>query len=159
MKFMKEKASIIYRKAIVSDAKVLHKLIGELAEKNEMLPRPLNQIYERLRDFWVCEVDGRIRACCALHIMWGDLAEICSVAVLPDYQGKGIGKELVRLALEEARQMGLPKVFLLTYKPDFFEKLNFIRVDKNTLPQKVWTECVNCPKFPDCGEVAMIQNL
>jgi amino-acid N-acetyltransferase len=156
---MKDKTNILYRKAVITDAKVLHKLIGELAAKDEMLPRPMNQIYERLRDFWVCVVEDKIRACCALHIMWEDLAEIRSVAVSPEYQGKGIGKELVRLALEEARQLGLPRVFLLTYKPGFFEKLMFNRVDKNTLPQKVWTECVNCPKFPDCGEVAMIQNL
>lgn len=156
---MKDKTGIIYRKAVITDAKVLHKLIGELAVKDEMLPRSLNQIYERLRDFWVCVEEDKIRGCCALHIMWEDLAEICSAAVSPEYQGKGIGKELVRLALEEARQMGLPRVFLLTYKPDFFEKLKFKRVDKNTLPQKVWTECVNCPKFPDCGEVAMVQDL
>ncbi|MBN1902745.1 N-acetyltransferase [Candidatus Sumerlaeota bacterium] len=156
---MKDKAHIAYRKAFISDAKVIQKLIQEFAAKDEMLPRSLNQIYERLRDFWVCEVDHKVRACCALHITWEDLAEICSVAVSSECQGKGIGKELVRLALEEARQLKIPKAFLLTYKPEFFGKLGFTEVDKNTLPKKVWAECVNCPKFPDCGEIAMVQDL
>ena len=128
-------------------------------EKDEMLPRSLNQMYETVRDFWVCEIDKEVRGCCALHVMWEDLAEIRSVAIAEESKGQGIGKELVHLALEEARLMGLPRVFLLTYKPDYFKKFQFRVIDKSLLPHKVWTECINCPKFPDCGEVAMIQDL
>jgi amino-acid N-acetyltransferase len=156
---MQKKSKTIFRKAVIADIKPIQKMINDLAKRNEMLPRTLNQLYENLRDFWVCEADGGVRACCALHIMWEDLAEIRSVAVSENYQGQGIGKKMIHLCLKEARQIGLLRVFLLTYKPDFFKKFGFQIVDKNTLPHKVWTDCINCIKFPDCGEVAMILNL
>ncbi len=149
----------IYRKAVISDVNAMRELISYFAAKDEMLPRSLNQIYEALRDFWVCASDGGIEGCCALHIVWEDLAEVRSLAVSPEYQGKGIGKELVLRALDEARQLGLPRVFTLTYKPAFFKQFNFREIDKKLLPHKVWTECINCPKFPDCGEVALLLEL
>jgi len=156
---MQKKSKMTFRKAVIGDIKPIQKLINDLAKRNEMLPRTLNQLYENLRDFWVCEAGGEVRACCALHIMWEDLAEIRSVAVSQNFQGKGIGKKMVNLCLKEARQLEIPRVFLLTYKSDFFKKFGFQIVDKNTLPHKVWTDCINCIKFPDCGEVAMILNL
>ena len=156
---MEKKKEFTFRKAVIADVPVMHKLINSLAGNNEMLPRSLNQLYDTLRDFWVCEADGAVCGCCALHIMWKDLVEIRSVAISPNYQRRGIGKKLVHIAIDEARQLGLPQVFLLTYKPEYFKKFGFRIIDKHTLPQKVWTECVNCPKFPDCGETAMILDL
>lgn len=121
-----------------------------------MLARALSEIYENLRDFTVCEDDGVIIGCGALHIIWCDLAELKSLAVAPERTGTGIGKTIVEVCLDEARALGIPRVFALTYKPEFFEKCGFRRVSKDTLPQKIWSECVRCPKFPDCDEVAVM---
>lgn len=143
------------RKARIPDVVELQKLINNFADKNEMLPRSLNTIYENIRDFNVLEVGGKIMGCCALHVTWGDLAEVKSLAVDENSQGTGYGRILVESCLEEARQMGIPKVFALTYVPDFFAKLGFSGVDKGTLPHKIWSECINCHKFPDCGEEAV----
>jgi len=153
---MSEKKELIYRKARISDAKTIQKIINVHASNDEMLPRSLNQIYESLRDFNVCEVEGEVRGCCALHILWEDLAEIRSVAIASEYQGLGIGKTLVETAIGEAGDLGLPGVFLLTYKPDYFSRFGFRVIEKSALPHKVWKDCINCPKFPDCGEVAMM---
>ncbi|MDH7600590.1 MAG: N-acetyltransferase [Armatimonadota bacterium] len=147
------------RKARVSDVPAIQKLINTFAERNVMLPRSLSALYENVRDFFVLEDDDRITGCCALHITWEDLAEIKSLAVDESVQGSGYGRALVEACLEEARLMGVPRVFALTYIPGFFEKLGFTRIDKSKLPQKVWSECVNCPKFPNCGEEAVILDL
>lgn len=124
-----------------------------------MLPRALNAIYENIRDFFVLEDAGRIVGCCALHVTWGDLAEVKSLAVDESLHGRGYGKMLLNACLDEAREMGVPKLFALTYVPEFFERAGFSRVDKATLPHKIWSECINCPKFPDCGEEAVILEL
>lgn len=147
------------RKAKVPDALELQKLINSFADKNAMLPRALNAIYENIRDFFVMEESGKIVGCCALHVTWGDLAEIKSLAVDENLHGKGHGRQLLSACLDEAKDMGIPKLFALTYVPEFFEKAGFSRVDKGTLPHKIWSECINCPKFPDCGEEAVILEL
>jgi len=149
----------VIRKARVPDVPELQRLINSFAEKDAMLPRSLSAIYESVRDFFVIEQDGRVTGCCALHITWEDLAEIKSLAVDESAQGKGHGRQLVETCLAEAREMGVPKVFALTYIPGFFERLGFSRVDKGTLPHKIWTECINCPKFPNCGEEAVVLEL
>jgi amino-acid N-acetyltransferase len=146
-------------KAKITDVPGMHKLINHFAEKGEMLPRPLSEIYESLRDYFVVREDGSIIGCAALHINWSDLAEIRSVAVSEEYQKKHVGFKLVQACLKEAKELGLPTVFCLTYKPAFFEKLDFTRVDKMELPQKVWNECYRCPKFPTCDEVSMVHHL
>ena len=143
------------RKARMPDVLELQALVNSFAAKNEMLPRSLNTIYENIRDFFVIENKGCIVGCCALHVTWGDLAEIKSLAVDESMQGSGCGRLLVEACLSEAREMGIPKVFALTYVPDFFVKMGFIGVDKGTLPHKIWSECINCHKFPDCGEEAV----
>jgi len=145
----------VIRKAIVPDVPAMHKLINHYADKDEMLPRSLNAIYENIRDFFVVETNGRVVGCCALHVTWGDLAEVKSLAVEESAKGRGAGKKLVHSCLDEAREMGVPKVFALTYVPDFFVNLGFSRIDKSELPHKIWSECINCPKFPDCGEEAV----
>lgn len=152
-------------KARLSDVEEMHRLINYFADKGEMLPRPLSEIYENLRDYFVIrsgshgDPGSRVVGCAALHVMWSDLAEVKSVAVGEASQRSGIGRRLVDACLAEAREIGLPTVFCLTYKPAFFEKFGFIEVDKMELPRKVWTECYHCPKFPDCDEVAMVLQL
>ena len=124
-----------------------------------MIPRSLNEIYETLRDFVVCEDYGDICGVCALHIMWEDLAEIRSLAVDKKYQKKGIGKTLVKQCLKEAKALGLKRIFALTYQPAFFKKIGFLDIDKSSLPQKIWGDCLRCHKFPECDEQAVIINL
>jgi len=143
------------RRAKIADAEDIHKLVNLFAAKDAMLPRALSTIYENIRDFYVAEENGRVVGCCALHVTWGDLAEVKSLAVDENTQGKGRGRLLVEQCLADARELGLPRVFALTYIPGFFEKIGFALVDKATLPHKIWSECINCPKFPDCGEEAV----
>ena len=146
-------------KARIDDAPTIHRLINEFAQKDEMLPRALSEIYENLRDVFVVRQDHIVVACASLHIYWADMAEIRGVAVSEDKQGQGMGCELVIACLDEARSLGIPTVFCLTYKPAFFEKLGFRQVDKMSLPRKVWAECYSCPKFPNCDEVSLICDL
>lgn len=147
------------RKAKISDIKQVHKLINDFAKREEMIPRSLNELYENLRDFIVCEDNGNICSACALHIMWEDLAEIRSLAVKREYQKIGIGKKLVIQCLKEAKSLGIKKVFALTYQPEFFKKIGFADIDKSNLPQKIWGDCLRCPRFPECNEYAVIKNL
>jgi len=143
-------------RAKISDVAQMHQLINSFADKGEMLPRSLSEIYENVRDFFVIREGERVVACAALHVMWSDIAEIKSVAVAEGSQGQGIGVQLVQACLDEAKELGIPTVFCLTYKPAFFESLGFSQLDKMELPRKVWGECYRCPKFPDCDEVALI---
>ena len=144
------------RKARISDVPEMQRLINFFADRGELLPRSLNQLYEDIRDFIVLEEEGRILGTCALHVNWGDLAEVKALVVDESLQGRGMGRQLVGTCLQEAVELGISRVFCLTYKPEFFRKLGFRLVDKSELPQKVWSECINCVKFPDCGEVALI---
>ena len=146
-------------KARITDANQVHKLINYFAEKGEMLPRSLSEIYENIRDYFVIRQGEQAVACAALHVMWSDLAEIKSVAVVEDKQRQGIGSQLVEACIEEARELGMSTIFCLTYKPAFFERFGLSQIDKMELPQKVWTECYRCPKFPNCDEVALICHL
>lgn len=149
----------LIRRAHVTEVKAIRELIHREAAKNLMLPRPIHEIYQNLRDFFVYYVDGKVVGCCALHIVWEDLGEIRSLVVDEDYRGKDIGKELVLRAVKDARELCLPKVFALTYIPQFFEKLGFSMIDKAELPHQVWADCVRCPKFPDCGEIPLTLDL
>ena len=146
-------------KARISDAAQMHKLINYFADKGEMLARPLSEIYENIRDYFVVRDGERVVACAALHVNWSDIAEVKSVAVAEDSQRQGIGDQLIEACLREAKELGIPTVFCLTYKPAFFERFGFSQVDKMELPQKVWNECYRCPKFPNCDEVALIYHL
>jgi len=144
------------RKALISDIKTIHKLVNEFARKGEMLPRSLNELYENLRDFYVAEENSEIKGMCALHILWEDLAEIRSLAVKSEHQKKGIGSMLVKRSLQEAKRLGIKRVFVLTYLPEFFRRFGFKEIDKSKLPQKIWGDCIKCPKFPECDESALI---
>jgi amino-acid N-acetyltransferase len=147
------------RKAKISDLKEVHKLINNFAKREQMIPRSLNELYETLRDFVICDADGTVCGVCALHIMWEDLAEIRSLAVDEVHQKRGIGKNLVRECLKEARALGVKRIFALTYSPDFFKKMGFKDADKSSLPQKIWGDCLRCPRFPECDEHAVIISL
>ena len=147
------------RKAKISDLKQAQKLVNDYAKREQMIPRSLNELYETVRDFIVCEFNGNVCGVCALHIMWEDLAEIRSLAVDNKYQKKGIGRNLVKQCLKEAKALGIKKVFALTYQPEFFKKLGFADTDKASLPQKIWGDCVRCPRFPECDENAVIIHL
>ncbi|MEN8141106.1 MAG: N-acetyltransferase [Thermodesulfobacteriota bacterium] len=147
---------ISIRQAAIADVKVIHGLLDHFAGEGLLLGRSLSSLYDQLRDFLVAEVNGELVGACALHICWEDLAEIRSLAVAQDFQAAGVGRSLVESCLDEAARLGLTRVFTLTYRPDFFSKQGFVAIDKSELPHKVWSDCVNCPKFPDCNEEAMI---
>jgi amino-acid N-acetyltransferase len=147
------------RKAKLTDVKAIQALVNPYAESGQMLPRTLNEIYEHLRDFHVYEDSGALAGVCALHVSWDGLAELRSLAVRQDRVKRGIGAELVRECLKEAAALQVARVFVLTYQTDFFRKLGFTDVDKKELPHKIWTDCLNCVKFPDCDETALIIKL
>jgi amino-acid N-acetyltransferase len=153
------KADIKVEKARVSDANSMHRMISYFADKGEMLPRALSDIYEGIREYFVVKEGDQVVACVALHVTWVDLAEIRSLAVAEQEQNQRIGSLLIQACLKEAKELDIPKVFCLVRKPAFFEKHGFQLVDKTELPQKVWAECYRCPKFPNCDEVALIRYL
>ena len=143
-------------KAKIPDVPQIHKLINGFADKGQMLARPLSEIYESIRDFFVIREGGEVIACAALHVSWSDLAEIRSVAVAEDKQKKGLGAKLVAACLKEAEELGIKTVFCFTYRPEFFKSQEFVDIEKMELPRKVWTDCFRCPKFPNCDETALI---
>ncbi|MCM8768468.1 MAG: N-acetyltransferase [Candidatus Omnitrophica bacterium] len=147
------------RKAVLKDAPVIRKLVNNFARDGRMLALSYNQIYERLRDFWVVEVNGKVVGCAALKIVWKDLGEVRSLAINRRFQKKGYASLLMESVLGEAKLFGLKKIFALTYIPEFFEKLGFLRIPKAKLPHKIWFDCINCPKFPRCDEVAVLKSL
>jgi amino-acid N-acetyltransferase len=147
------------RNARIPDAREICRLINYYAEHDKMLFRPLAEVYENLQMFWVAEIDEAVVGCCALEIVWSDLAEIKSLAVDPDRRKQGVGAALVTAAIEEARRLGVPQVFALTLEPGFFGKLGFEVVTKESLPMKVWSDCARCPKQQDCDEVALVKSL
>jgi len=147
------------RKARIEDIKQIQNLINAFAKQDLMLPRSLNELYENIRDFWLAEENKKIVGCAALHISWDDLAEIKSLAVAKARQNRGVGEELVLTCLNEARQLGARKVFVLTYKPAYFKRFGFRKIKNSNLPHKIWAECINCCKFPNCQEIALLKNL
>ncbi len=146
-------------KARIGDPAEILALVNHYADQQLMLPCSLNEVYERLRDFFVWREGGRILGCAALHISWQGLGEVRSLAVRDEAKERGIGRALVESCIAEARQLGMGRLFVLTYLPEFFERFGFSPYPKENLPHKVWADCLNCPRFPDCDEVAMIKEL
>jgi len=134
-------------------------LINTYAKQELMLARSFGELYECIRNFYVDEENGELVGCCALQVIWEDLAEILSLAVKPEYTKRSIGSKLLSACIEEGRTLGMSKVFTLTYLPEFFEKNGFKQIDKATLPHKIWSGCIKCPKFPDCDEIALVKKL
>lgn len=153
---------LMIRAARMEDVKRIYALLNHYADKGLLLGRSLSSLYDQLRDFLVFvddeSADGPdvIVGACALHICWENLAEIRSLAVIDSHQRQGIGSRLVNQCLDEAKKFGITKVFTLTYQPDFFKSLHFAPIDKGELPHKVWSDCIQCPKFPDCNEEALV---
>ncbi|HQG49162.1 MAG TPA: N-acetyltransferase [Sedimentisphaerales bacterium] len=147
------------RNARIPDARSICSLINFYAEHDKMLFRSMAEIYENLQTFFVAEWDNRVIGCCALEVIWSDLAEIKSLAVASEERGKGVGKALVKAALDQARVLGVPRVFALTLEPGFFERLGFTVVKKEELPMKVWSDCARCPKQDECDETAVILDI
>lgn len=146
-------------KAELSEAPRMRKLVNYFAAQDLMLPRSLSEIYENIRDYFVVREGDEVVGCGALHICWGDLAEIKSVAVSEEWRHRGIGRALVKSCIEEAKAMDLPVVFCLTYEIAFFAQFGFQKTEPAELPRKIWGECLRCPKYPDCDETAMILKL
>jgi amino-acid N-acetyltransferase len=148
------------RNAQMKDVKPIYDLLHHFADEGLLLGRSLSSLYDQLRDFQVfieeSEAGDELVGVCALHICWENLAEIRSLAVKDTAQGKGVGRQLVEACLIEAESLGINEIFTLTYQPGFFVKYGFQTADKKELPHKVWSDCINCPKFPDCNEEAMI---
>ena len=147
------------RKAKLTDVKEIQRLTQPYSARGEILPRSLSELYDHLRDFFVYVRDRKVMGTCALHICWEDLAEIRTLAVEEEDQRKGVGAKLVKACLEESKELGVKKVFALTYRPEFFERQGFHKVDKSTLPHKIWSDCLKCVKFPDCDEIALVKEL
>jgi amino-acid N-acetyltransferase len=152
--------SIQIRKARMPDVRAMHHLLSRFADKREVLPRSISEIYENLQQFFVADDQGRIIGTCALYVTWDNLAEIKALVVDEKYQGKGLGTRLLEACLETARGLQIRRLFTLTIRSGFFEHFGFRHVDKESLPHKVWTECVRCIYFPDrCVEYAMVKDL
>ena len=147
------------RKAKISDAKAISALINCYAEHDKMLFRSLADIYENLQTFVVAEEDGAIIGCCALEVIWSDLAEIKSLAVSSARMGRGVGRQLVTGAILQAQELGIQRVFALTLEPKFFAKLGFAVAGMDTLPMKVWSDCARCPKQQECDETAVVMDV
>ena len=148
----------LIRKARVEEVREIQKMLAIHAERGDLLPRSLSELFDNLRDTFVYMDDNQseIIGTCSMHICWEDLAEIRSLVVRESYRRKGIGKKLVEECISEAITLGLRRIFVLTYKAEFFRRLGFREVDKATLPHKIWADCIKCVKFPDCDEIAMI---
>lgn len=159
---------MIIRKATIKDVPKINKLIRPYAGKGIMLFRPIYQIYGDIRDYFVAEMNKKIVGCCALHVLGKEykpgrkefaLAEMRALAVLENYQGKKIGTKLIKVCIKEAKDINIDKITALTVAEnvDFFSKFGFLEVKKSKLPQKIWQECINCPRFPaECNEVLLI---
>ena len=147
-----------YRQATFADVEEIYNLIAGYASQGIMLPKPHNVLYEAIREFVVAEEisEKKIVGTGALHLTWNELAEVRSMAVHEDYKRQGIGAEIVKKLLQEGREVGVKKFFTLTYTPEFFQSLGFTTTTKESLPHKIWKECIECPKFPNCDEIAMI---
>ncbi|MGE5597632.1 MAG: N-acetyltransferase [Hyphomicrobiales bacterium] len=150
---------ICVQPARLADVAAIHELVTFWADRGEMLHRSPGEIFEAIRDFRVARIDGELVGCGSLHILGADLAEVRSLAVRENVQAKGIGAAIVRDCVEDASQFGIERVFALTYKPGFFEKQGFRIANVMEFPQKVWGECVRCPFFTNCKEVAVVLDL
>ena len=147
------------RRAKTADVPAIQRLVNFYAQKGDLLPRTLQELYERVRDFHVFERQGQIAGVCSLFIYWADLAEIRSLAVEPEFEGRGIGRAVAEACIAEARDLLITRVFALTYKTAFFERLGFRVVNKIDLPEKIWKDCLKCSKYYHCDEVAVLLEL
>jgi amino-acid N-acetyltransferase len=159
--FFGEPMAGLIRKARIGDVREIQKMLANYAQRGELLPRSLSELFDNLRDIFVYVEDSepQIMGTCSMHICWEDLAEIRSLVVREPFRRQGIGRRLVEACVSEAVTLGLYRVFALTYQAQFFERLGFHQVDKATLPHKIWADCIKCVKFPECDETALVLEL
>ena len=150
---------IVIRTAIVGDVPVMAELINDFASQGQMLPRSHHNLYQCIRAFYVATSQGAVVGCGALQVIWSDLAEVRSLAVDKARQGRGAGQLILESLLNEARDLGLPRIFALTYQQPFFQRMGFQVVPRESLPHKIWADCLDCPKFTKCDETAMMVDL
>ena len=147
------------RKAVLADIEGIYNLVDYYAERGLILPRSRHSIFETLRDFTIAEQDGQIVGTCALTLAWDGLAEVRALTVAPQHLRSGVGLKIMASVIDEAKQLGISKLFVLTYHPEFFATAGFSEISKEELPHKVWRDCINCSKFPNCDETAMTRQL
>ena len=147
------------RRARIGDVPGIAAVMARYVEQDVLLPRPVSELFQCIREFHVAETGGEIVACAALRLLWSDLGEVRSLAVRPDAHGKGLGQMLVEQVVADARTLGLPRVIALTREVGFFERCGFVTEQREALPRKVWTDCVKCPRRHACDEVAVVLDL
>ena len=150
------------RKLLVNEVSEIKDLIDPFVKQGLMLPKSLYSLCTSVRDFWIMtdnSASQEIIGCCALQVSWMDLAEIRTLAVKKEHQGRGIGRQIVEACIREAVELHLKTLFTLTYVPEFFNKMGFHEIDKSTLPNKIWADCIHCQYFPDCRETALIYQI
>ncbi|UQZ89820.1 GNAT family N-acetyltransferase [Deltaproteobacteria bacterium Smac51] len=148
------------RKARVNDVQAIYDLLKHMAAQGLLLPRSLSNLYEAVQSFFVAEDDeGKVIGVAALQVAWETLAEVRSLAVLPESGSRGLGRRLTMAVEDEARKLGITRMFSLTYVPGFFEKMGYTIVPLESLPQKIWAVCFQCVHYPDCKETAMVKDL
>ncbi|MEZ4526784.1 MAG: N-acetyltransferase [Desulfobacterales bacterium] len=155
------KNGFIVRKAAIEDIRQIHRLLHTYSHQGDLIPRPLSDLYDRVRDFSVAaDTDTKqVVGCCALQFCWEDLAEIRSLVVETEYRRQKVASGLVTSCIEEAAEYGMAKLFCLTFKPDFFSKFGFVPIERSDLPLKIWADCMLCVKFPDCQAIAMMKEM
>ncbi len=149
----------LVRAATVDDVIAIDHLLQTQIDKGKLLPRTLPELYERVRDFFVVDLDGQVAGCAALQLFTSELGEVRSLAVAAEHEGHGFGRALVERLIDESRAIGLTKLMALTYVPLFFHRLGFETVDRDSLPEKVWGVCVYCPNYHNCNEIAVLKRL
>ncbi|MGE0086836.1 MAG: N-acetyltransferase [Desulfococcaceae bacterium] len=155
------KQEFIVRKAAIEDIRHIHRLLHTYSHQGDLIPRPLSDLYDHVRDFSVSAdtVTKQVVGCCALQFCWEDLAEIRSLVVENAYRRMGVASGLVESCIREAGSYGMTKLFCLTFKPDFFSRFGFGRIQRSDLPLKIWSDCMLCVKFPDCQAIAMMKEM
>ncbi|OIP53671.1 MAG: GNAT family N-acetyltransferase [Helicobacteraceae bacterium CG2_30_36_10] len=152
--------NIEFIKAKLCDIVNMQALIAPEIESGIILPRTDDEVATNIRSYTLALKEGELVGFCALHIHAPSLAEIRSLIIKEEFRGKKIGENLINTCLEEARGLGLQKVLSLTYKQSFFERLGFVEIPKESLPEhKIWADCIKCKHFPVCNEVSLIKNL
>jgi amino-acid N-acetyltransferase len=147
------------RPARVSDVPGIYEQIRVFADQKLMIRRSMAELYESIREFFVAVDDeNRVVGCVALHVFWADLAEIRCLAVAEHVQNAGVGRRLVDACWESARDLEISSVFALTQAGGFFERCGYHPIEKSELPARIWNECVRCPLFPECNELAFIRS-
>ncbi len=151
--------SLTIRKPTMKEVPGIHALIEQGSASGALLSHSLPELYTTVREFYICMADEQVVGCAGLHIDMPDLAEVRSVIVSEAFRGKKIGEQLVQACIAEARELCIPRIYALTRVDGFFSRLGFYKIDMHVLPQKVFRDCVRCPLFPDCDEIAMMYDV